>query len=91
MKRFLFLAAIVTTVSSPAFANDTYIPSGTGYSPDIDKIPEFNSDRDRLNATTDAIETEIYRRAYEKQLNDSYIRRFFSDPESGGSDFTIDY
>jgi hypothetical protein len=91
MKRALIALTITVATTTSALAYENYIPSGTGYSPEIDAIPELNSDRDQLNAATDAIETEIYRRAYEKQVNDSYIRRFFSDTENSGSDFSIDY
>ncbi len=90
MRRFL-LGVFLFWVPSAALAEENFVPTGPGYSTEIDSVADINSVRDKLNAGADVIESDIYRRAREAQQNDSYIRRFFSEPENSGSDFSIDY
>jgi hypothetical protein len=90
MKRLL-LCAILPLMATAAIAEENFLPTGPGYSTEIDSIPEISSAKDKLNAGTDVIESDLYRRAREAQLSDSYMRRFFSESESSGADFTIDY
>jgi hypothetical protein len=91
MKYLLLIATMILPTSGLVMADENFVPTGPGYSTEIDSVAEINSVRDKLNARTDIIESDIYRRAREQQLRDSYIRRFFSDTENSGSDFSIDY
>jgi hypothetical protein len=91
MKSLVLILVLPLAFATQGVAYENFIPSGTGYSSEIDSIPELNSDRDKINAGTDLIESDLFRKARDAQVKDSYIRRFFSESESGGSDFSIDY
>ena len=91
MKTILLSLPIALFLACPAGAYETFIPTGPGYSTDVDSVPEINSDIDQLKAGADIIESDIYRRAREEHQNDSYLKRFFSEPENAGSDFSVDY
>jgi hypothetical protein len=91
MKRLLLTAMLSLPLPGLAMAEENFVPTGPGYSTEIDSVADINSARDKLNAGTDVIESDIYRRARENQQRDSYLRRFFSDTENSGSDFSIDY
>lgn len=83
------LALILLAGSASAYEN--FIPLGTGFSTDIDSVPALGTARESLSAQSDIIETDIYRRSFEAQQRDSRFRRFFSDAESSGVDYSIDY
>jgi hypothetical protein len=91
MKTSFVALALPLIFAGPTLAYENFIPSGAGYSSEISSIPELNSSRDKVNAAADLIESDLFRKAKEAQVKDSYIRRFFSESENGGSDFSIDY
>ncbi len=91
MKTVVLTIAIVVGLTCSASAYENFIPLGTGYSTEVDSLAEINSDRDKVIVQADIFETDLYRRAREEKLRESYIGRTFSDPETSGSDFSIDY
>ncbi len=91
MKRLLMIAFLPMITATIAVAEENFLPSGPGYSTEIDSVPDIASVKDKLNARADVIESDLYRRAREAQLSNSYMRRFFSESESSGADFSIDY
>ncbi len=91
MTKTVLLVSLLFVLAGPVMAYENFIPSGQGYSTEVDSVAEIDSARDKLNAQTDIIESDIYRKAREEQLKDSYMRRFFSEHEGSGSNFNIDY
>jgi hypothetical protein len=91
MKVLLASAILTACVAMQASAAENFIPTGPGYSTAIDSLAELNSERDQITLGADIIETDIYQRAREAQQRDSHLRRFFSEQENSGSDFSIDY
>ncbi len=61
--------ALALTFSFPAVSNaaEYFVPKGHSYSPGNERLPALNSGRDRIQARTDEIEAEIYRRQLEKR------------------------
>jgi hypothetical protein len=90
--RFLcgLAGGLFLTVSGAA-AYENYVPLGTGYSTEIDSVAELNTTRDKVTVQSDIIETELYWKERENRIRDSHMNRFFSETESSGSDFSIDY
>ncbi len=87
--RHIFLGlglALSVTLAAPsvAGAKDVFVPQGHSYSPDDDRLPLLNSNRDRVNARAAEIETEIYRRKLKQRRN---LERFnaFEDHQFGNS------
>ncbi|MEM7429052.1 MAG: hypothetical protein AAF441_23435 [Pseudomonadota bacterium] len=77
--------ALALTFSLPAasHAAEYFVPQGHTYSPGTERLPALNSRRDRVQARTDEIEAEIYRRQLEQrrfieQLN-SFEDHVFGD------------
>lgn len=87
----LALIPFAISVASPALAYENFIPMGTGYSTEVDSLPDFASEAGQINQQADVYETEIYRKARNAAEFDSRMRQFFSDSESNGSDYYIDY
>ena len=74
-----------------AQAFEKFIPLGTGYSTGVNSLPSLNSDAEALTVQSDIYETELYRKQLERRQQDSYINRFFSNSDSSGPDFSVDY
>jgi hypothetical protein len=91
MRAISLVFVLVIAAAPAAMAYDKYIPLGTGYSPDVDSLPAFNSDAGQVSEQTDVYETELYFENRKKALDDSRMREFFSDRNSTGSDSHIDY
>ena len=90
--RAVSLVFVLAMATSPAaLAYENYIPLGTGYSPQVDSLPAFESDAGQISEQTDVYETELYFENRKKALDDSRMREFFSDRNSTGSDSHIDY
>jgi hypothetical protein len=90
MRVSIFTLALVLSGAS-ALAYENYIPLGTGYSPNVESLPEFQSDQGRVSQQSDIYETELYMRGRKQVEDDSRFRQFFSDTESTGADTYIDY
>jgi hypothetical protein len=75
----------------PASAYENYIPLGTGYSSNVDRLPAFDSNAGQISQQTDIYETELYVKNRKKAEDESRMREFFSDCNSTGSDSHIDY
>jgi hypothetical protein len=88
----VILVVFASVAASPAtFAYENYLPLGTGYSSNVDSLPNFDSEAGQINQQADVYETEIYMRGRKRVEDDSRMRSFFSDAESTGSDSNIDY
>jgi hypothetical protein len=74
-----------------AMAFENFIPLGTGYSTENSSVADLNTDTDKIIVQSDIYETEIYLQDRDARVQDSYINRFISNPESTGGDFDIDY
>ncbi len=88
----MILGGLWFTAASPvAWAYENYIPLGTGYSSNVDSLPEFDSDAGQIARKTDSYETELYLKNRKQAEDESRLREFFSDRNSTGSDGGIDY
>jgi hypothetical protein len=83
--------ALMAATAPAAMAYENYIPLGTGYSTNVDKLPRFESDAGQVSQQTDVYETELYLKNRKKVEDDSRFREFFSDRNSTGADSHIDY
>jgi hypothetical protein len=89
---FLTIVLLCSGFAVPqAMAYENYIPLGTGYSPNVNSLPEFSSDAGQVSQQSDVYETELYMRGRKQVEDDSRFRQFFSDSESTGADTHIDY
>ena len=75
----------------PAAAYETFIPSGTGYSTEVDSLPALDGELGQAISQTDIYETELNRKAREDAEFDSKLRRFFIDSKAPSGDTFIDY
>ena len=90
--RAISLVFVLALAASPAArAYENYIPLGTGYSPNVDSLPAFESDAGQVSQRSDEYETELYLENRKRALDDSRMREFFSDRNATGSDSHIDY
>jgi hypothetical protein len=89
--RTLVLFSFVALLATPVQAYENFIPLGSGYSPDVSDVAEFNSDRAKKIARTDSYETDIYLKMRKKIEDESRMRQFFSDRNGSGLDSNIDY
>jgi hypothetical protein len=87
----LVAVALFIGMVSPVSAYENFIPLGTGYSSEVDSVPELNTKRDKVSIEADIIESEIYRKERDSKARESFFRRFVSDHELTGSDYSIDY
>ena len=85
------VVSLLAVESSAALAYENFIPLGTGYSADIDSLPNFESDAADLAVKSDVYETELYHKGRKAAEADSFFRRFQSDTELEGGDTSIDY
>ncbi len=81
----------IATGAPSAMAYENYIPLGTGYSANVDSVPQFESEEGLVIQQTDIYETELYMKARKRVEDESRLREFFSDAESTGADSHIDY
>lgn len=95
MRKFVSFGCLLTALAGipagSAFAYENFIPLGTGYSTEIDSLPNFESDRGQVSVTTDVLETEVYRKNREAAEMDSQFRMFQSGNEIEGGSTFIDY
>ena len=81
--------AVIATV--PAIAADKFVPQGHTYSPQEDRLPLLNSNRDRVNSKADLYEAEIYRIERERAIIEGELTRHIQHDFSGGSEFQPRY
>jgi hypothetical protein len=89
--RFLLMATALVLAAPCAQAFENFIPAGTGYSPEIITLPDFNSDESKANQQADIYETEIYRKQRKYAEDDARLRRFFTQRDSAGVNGKVDY
>ena len=77
--------------ANPAMALENFIPLGQPYTPESSSLPEMSSRQDQINIQADIYETEVYSKLRAKQVQDSYMNRFYNAQEIRGSDYFIDY
>ena len=85
----MFLALILSSGLAQAFEN--FIPAGTGYSTEVQTLPDFNSDQSQVNQQTDIYETEIYRKKLKYAEDDARLRQFFSRNYTSSTNGGVDY
>jgi hypothetical protein len=78
-------------LSGNAIAYENFIPLGTGYSSNVDSVPEFDSEAGVVASESDVYETELYKRQRKQIEEESRFKQFFSNTESTGADSYIDY
>ncbi len=89
MRKVLALSSAVfisvAVLTTGAVAAEYFIPKGNTYSPNNERLPLLNSRKDRINARTDEIESENYRKQLEQRR---FIEQFnsFEDHVFGGGD-----
>jgi hypothetical protein len=91
MRRLIVGMVALAGFVAPALAYENFIPLGTGYSSEVDSLPDFESEQSRINAQADLYETELYWQGRRDIEADSAFRRFQSDSELVGGDVSIDY
>jgi hypothetical protein len=62
-----------------------------GYSTQDGDIAGLSSQQQQAINQADIYETDIYQRQLRARQNDSRMRRFSSDRNSNGTDFSVDY
>jgi hypothetical protein len=87
----LLFAGFMVAAPGMAIAYENYIPLGTGYSPNVEELPDINSELSQAIGKADAYETELYLQLRKRAEEESRFRQFFSDRNSNGSDVEIDY
>jgi hypothetical protein len=82
-------AVSASVVLSPAsFAVERkFVPQGHTYSPNEDRLPLLNSNRDRVNSQADIYESEIYRIERERSIQQGEWMRHIQHDLSGGANF----
>ena len=91
MRRIILSLAFAGALWGPAFAAENFIPGGHTYSPDNIPLPPLNSKQDNINLNADLIQSQINRQQRERKLIDSQFRRFISEQELQGGDFSPEY
>jgi hypothetical protein len=91
MRRIILSIAFAGAVFGPALAAENFIPGGHTYSPDNVPLPQLNTEQDNINRQADIIQSDIYTKQREQKLLDSQFRRFTSEQELHGDDFSLDY
>lgn len=93
MRAFVFVLGLAASAlgGASAWAYENYIPLGTGYSSNVDSLPNFDSEAGQISQQTDVYETEIYMKGRKRVEDESRFQQFFSDTESTGADTHIDY
>ena len=90
MRKFAIFA-ILLTGTAPAFAFDTFLPTGLGYSSANVGLSQLSA-RDRaIISQTDIYETEIYQRQLRARELDSRRGAFSSDRNSDGISPSLNY
>ena len=84
MRKFAILAVLLAG-SVPAYAFDTFLPLGMGYSTSNAKLSQLSPEDRRVISQTDIYETEIYQRQLEQRQLDARMRSYSGDRNS---DFT---
>lgn len=83
-------AALAITPAS-AIAADKFVPQGHTYSPDENRLPLLNSQRDRVNSTADRYEAEMYRIERERAIIEGELTRHIQHDFGGGAEFQPRY
>jgi hypothetical protein len=91
MFKICLSAAAIFASSSMAFAYENYIPLGTGYSSNVESLPQFDTEAGEISRKTDVYETELYLLNKKRAEQDSRLQNFFSRSDSNGVDNGIDY
>lgn len=91
MFKITLTAVVLVSTSTIAMAYENYIPLGTGYSANVDSLPQFDSDAGEISRKTDVYETELYLENLKRAQEDSRLRNFFGRRDSTGIDNSIDY
>jgi hypothetical protein len=87
----LSVVVVASVLATPAFAFETFIPLGTGYSTSVSSIPSLESERQRIIEQTDIYQTEIYNKLLQERILESRNNAFFYDSAAFASDRSIDY
>ena len=85
-------ATAITLGAASASAGDkSFVPQGHTYSPDEDRLPLLNSQRDRINSQADIYEAEIYRAQRERAILEGELTRHIQHELFGGAEFQPRY
>lgn len=68
--------SVTVSVSSIASAAEFFVPQGHTYAPNDERLPLFNTQRDRVNARAAEIETQIFRSQLERRRRFERFRAF---------------
>ena len=85
-----FVLALGVSASS-AFAFDTFIPLGYGYSTANRDASQLTARERAAISQTDIYETDIYQRQLRARQTDSRMQRFLNDRNSDGTDYSVNY
>jgi hypothetical protein len=89
--RLVTVSTIALLLSSPAaLAYENYLPLGTGYSTNVESLPEAGSEEAEVAQQSDVYESELYWKRRKQIEEESRFKNFFSNGESNGSE-DIDY
>jgi hypothetical protein len=90
MRRLAFVAVILAGVS-PAYAFDTFLPSGMGYSTSNIGLSDLSAADRAAIARADIYETEIYQRQLRAKQFDARTSAFSNDRNSDGISPDLNY
>ena len=83
---------LAMTLGAPsAFAFDTFIPLGFGYSTSNNKPSQLTPNERSVISQTDIYETDIYQRQLRARQDYSHMQRIWNDRNSDPTDFSVNY
>ena len=89
--RKILIVVVGLLGAAPAYAFETFLPTGMGYSTSNAKLSQLSA-RDRsIISQTDIYETDIYQRQLHARQLDARMRAFSSDRNSDGISPPINY
>jgi hypothetical protein len=92
MRRFLLVAAMVISGSaSSAFAYDTFIPMGQGYSTNNFDVSQLTPEQQAAINQADIYETELYLKQLRQKQLDSQMNRLMFDRQNNDFGASLDY
>ena len=68
--------SLTVAASSPSSAAEFFVPQSHTYAPNDERLPLFNTERDRVNARAAEIETQIFRNRLERRRRLERLRAF---------------
>lgn len=89
--RNIFVVAVILVGVSPAYAFETFLPLGLGYSSANASLSQLSAKDRSIISQTDIYETDIYQRQLRAKQLDARMRAYSSDRNSDGISPSLNY